>query len=238
MGANTVQTSINILQVALGFWVPTLGINNEPAMSAANMTQQVMLSPPFRWAWNRNKITFNTIASPLTQDYVQAVTDFGFIETATIQLPAAGKIFALNTKNVTPIGESSDPQQPTSLTVQLNNVGTNITLRFLGVPDKIYATTVWYQKFSPQLTDPTSLWTPPDYMSFVYNRGLLAHLYEARGDARAQSEKVAFAAALLSIAEGLTDTEKNIFLEQFLANPRMREALQVKTGQGVQARGQ
>lgn len=235
MGSNTLQTSINAVQGALGFWNPTVGTNFEPALSAANMVQQVMTSPPFRFPWNRNKLTFSTVVGQ--QDYLETVTDFGYMETATFQYPSSGKILTLNVKNSTPLGETSDSQQPVTLGVQLNTVGVSVSLRFLGLPDKIYSVVVWYQKFAPLMSDPTSTWVAPDYMSYIYNRGLLAHLYEARGDVRAQQEKVAFAAALISASEGLTDTEINIFLSQYLANPRAMELLQLKTQQGVQARG-
>lgn len=234
--ANTIQTSINAVQGALGFWNPTVGTNNEPAITAANMTQQVMLSPPFRWPWNRNSLTFNTVAG--TQDYLANVADFGFIETASFQYPSSGKILPLNVKNTTPIGESIDQQQPVTLGVQLNTVGTSVKFRFLGVPDKIYTVVVWYQKFQALMSSLSATWTPPDYLSYVYNRGFLAFLYESRGDLRAQQEKVSFAAALLANAEGLTDTEINIFLAQFLANPRAMESLNLKTQQGIAARGQ
>lgn len=235
MGANTLNTSLGAIGAQLNFWVPTVGTNNEPALSAANMVQQVMTSPPFRFPWNRN--TFNLTLTAGTQDYTQNVTDFGYLELATGQYPTTNKSFPLAIKNNTPIGESIDQQQPTTISVMLNTVGTSVKLRFLGVPDKAYTATAWYQKFAPLMTDPTSFWIVPDYMSYIYNRGLLAHLYEARGDMRAQQEKVAFAAALLSTAEGLTDTEVNLFLAQYLANPRSMESLQLKTQQGVQARG-
>lgn len=232
--ANTIQTSINFVQGALGFWTPTVGTNNEPAITAANMTQQVMISPPFKWAWNRNSFTFNTVAG--TQDYTQAVTDFGFAETATYA--TGSRIVSLDILNSTPLGESVDRQQPNRICVQQNTVGTSIKLRFLGVPDAIYTIVVWYQQFQPLMSSLGSTWTAPDYMSFIYNRGFLAHLYEAKGDVRAQQEKVSFAAALLSAAEGLTETEKNMFLAQYLPNLRMNELVQFKTQQGVQARGQ
>jgi hypothetical protein len=234
--ANTIQTSINAVQSALGFWIPTVGTSNEPALTAANETQQVMLSPPFRWPWNRNSFTFNTVAG--TQDYTQSVTDFGYMETATFQYPSSGKIFSLNVKNTTPLGESVDQQQPNTLGVQLNTVGTSVKLRFLGVPDKVYTVVVWYQKFIALMSTLATTWTPPDYMSYIYNRGFLARLYEARNDMRAQQEKISFAAALIATCEGLTDTEINIFLAQYLANPRALESLQLKTQQGIQARGQ
>lgn len=233
---NTIQTSINAVQGALGFWNPTVGTNNEPAISAANMTQQVMISPPFHFPWNRNTIQFSTIIG--TQDYTQVVTDFGWLELGTMLNPTTNKVFPLAIKNTTPLGESTDSQTPTTLSVLVNTVGTSIKLRFLGVPNAVYTVNLWYQKFQPLLSTLGGAWAAPDYLSYIYNRGFLAHLYEARGDVRAQQEKVAFAAALISTHEGLTDSEKNIFLQQYLVNPRSMESLQLKTQQGVMARGQ
>lgn len=235
MGSNSLQSSINTLQVALRFWNPLLGNNFEPALTGANEVQQRMTSPPFRFPWNRNTATFTCVAG--TQDYTVTMTDFGYLEKATFQIPATTKWMPLSVLNVTPLGDSGDQQQMTTIAVQLNNVGISASFRLLGVPDKAYVVKLIYQKFAPLMVDPTSFWVAPDYMSYIYNRGLLAHLYEARGDARAPQERVAFAAALLSTAEGLTDTEVNIFLAQYLANPRALESLQLKTQQGVAARG-
>lgn len=233
--SNTIQTSINWALGFLGYSTPTVGPNNEPAISSANMVQQVMTSPPFRFPWNRGSLTFNTVAG--TQDYTVSVTDFGYLETATFQYPAGGKIFTLGVKNTTPLGESSDQQQPVTLAVQLNTVGTSVKFRFLGVPDKVYSVVVWYQKFAALLTALANPWILPDYLSYIYNRGFLAHCLEGMGNPRAAQEKAYFAAALIATAEGLTDTEINIFLAQYLANPRAMETLQIKTQQGIQARG-
>jgi len=233
--ANTIQTSIYAVQPMVGFWTPTVGTSNEPAISAANMVQQVMTAPPFKWAWNRNFLTFTTTAG--TQDYVASVTDFGYAETATLQYPSNGKIVSLQTLNSKPLGESIDQQQPNTISVQLNTVGTSVKFRLLGVPEKAYTVIVWYQKFVPLMASLATAWTAPDYMSYVYNRGFLAFLLEARGDVRAQQEKISFAAALLSTAEGLTESEINIFLAQYLPNPRANELLQLKTQQGVVSRG-
>ena len=232
---NTIQTSINAVQGALSFWVPTVGTGNEPAISAANMTQQVMLSPPFRWPWNRNSLTFTTVQG--TQDYTQSVTDFGYAEKATIA-KAGGQTFELKVLNTEPLGESVDQSRPTTLAVQLNIVATSVTVRLLSVPDAVYTVKVTYQKFVPNMATLGAGWTAPDYLSFIYNRGFLAHLYEARGDMRSQQEKIAFAAALLGNQEGLSETEKNIFLSQYLPNPRAVEAAQLRTQQGIAARGQ
>jgi hypothetical protein len=238
--SNTLQTSINAVQSALGFWNPIVGTNFEPALSAANMVQQVMTSPPFRFPWNRGDLLITTV--PGTQDYFINVADFGYLEKASGFNPTTNKTFPLSPLNVTPLENTSDLQQPTTLAVQqVNNAGTingQVFFRFMGIPNNAYQVTVWYQKFAPLMLDPTGQWAAPDYMSYIYNRGLLAHLYEARGDMRAQQEKVAFAAALLATTEGLKDTEINLFLAQYLPNQQMLQAMQLKTQQGVQARGQ
>src|SRR5271165_2040717 len=235
MSTNTVQGSINALQAALGFWIPSVGTNNEPAITAANMTQQVMMSPPFKWNWNRTEATFAVTGA--TTDYTETYTNFGFLEKAIFQPSAGGQYLPLAVFNCEPISKSSDAQQPISLTALLNIIGTSVTFRIFPLPDQAYNVTVTYQNFPVLISTLSATWTPPDYMSYIYNRGFLAHLYEARGDIRAQQEKIAFAAALLSTAEGLTDTEKNIFLAQYLMNPRMLESTQLKVQQGIVARG-
>lgn len=237
MSTNTVQTSINAVSAQIGFWVPSIGNGNEPALTAANEVLQVMTSPPFRFPWNRNSLTFTTVVG--TQDYLVNVTDFGFAEKVSFQL-GSGQITDIAVLNSTPLSPSSDQQQPVKIAVQLNTVGTSVSFRFLGVPDQIYTIVVTYQKFVPLITTLAATWAPvPDYLSYIYNRGFLARLYEGFGDhAAAQQQKMAFAAALLATAEGLTDTERNIFLSQYLVNPRTMESLQLKTTQGVQARGQ
>ena len=237
--SNTIQTSINFVQSALGFWNPTVGTSNEPAITAANNTQQIMLSPPFKWAWNRNSFTLTTVAG--TQDYTVSVTDFGYLETATLSYPSATRIVSLNVKNNTPLGESVDQQVPATIAVQQNTIGTSIKVRFLGVPDKVYTVVGWYQKFVPllsTLTGSTGQWTPPDYMAYIYNRGFLAELFEASlQPAQAQQQKVAFAAALIANSENLTQTETNMFLAQYLGNMRMLQESQLSGQQGVQAKG-
>ena len=233
--ANTLQTSINWAIGFLGYSTPTVGPNNEPALSSANMVQQVMTSPPFHFAWNRSSLAFST--NPTTQDYVVTVSDFGYAEKAGFQPVAGGKAKGLAVLNNTALTESFDVQEPVTLGVQLVQSG-QVTFRFVSLPNAQYNVTVWYQKFAPLMTIPGNSWLPPDYMSYIYNRGFLAHCLEGKGDPRAQQEKVSFAAALLATHEGLTDTEKNIFLMQYMANPREVLLNQLKTQQGVQARGQ
>lgn len=234
--SETITATIAAVQSSLGYWVPTVGTSNEPAITSANNVQQIMLSPPFKWSWNRNSFTFNTVVG--TQDYTQSVSDFGYLETATLSYPGATRIVSVNVKNHTPLGESVDQQLPGTIAVLQNTVGTSVKLRFLGVPDKIYSVVCWYQKFSPRIAALSDTWVPPDNMGYIYQRGFLAELYEAFAQpALAQAERVSFAAALIANSEGLTVTETNMFLAQYLGNPRMLQDSQLGTQQGTMARG-
>src|ERR1039458_4403550 len=52
----------------------------EPAMTSANIVCQVMLSPPFKWRWNRNSKTFAFTSG----DTSVSIPDYGFIEKAFV----------------------------------------------------------------------------------------------------------------------------------------------------------
>lgn len=64
----------------------TIGTNNEPFISSANLTLQTIVGPPFAWAWNRTKTNFLTTQG--TQDYATSLSAFGYLEAASIQLGA------------------------------------------------------------------------------------------------------------------------------------------------------
>jgi len=61
---------------------PTGGRTGDPALSIGDWVRQTILAPPFAWRWNRSTTTFNT--SPGTQDYVQALATFGWLEKAAV----------------------------------------------------------------------------------------------------------------------------------------------------------
>jgi len=61
---------------------PSGGRTGDPALSIGDWVRQTILAPPFNWRWNRGTTTFNT--TPGTQDYVQALSTFGWLEKAAI----------------------------------------------------------------------------------------------------------------------------------------------------------
>lgn len=235
----TLQQSANWVKTHTNYTSITVGPNNEPAVTHANMTKQVILGPPFSWAWNRNKFTFTVVAG--TQDYLVSIPDFGYMEVATFQPVGGGKILQFPViYNKEAISESSDSQQPNGLAIILNDGKGNIKFRTVGLPDQSYNVIVTYQMQAVPFIALTDKWDPiPDYYAYIFNRGLLAHSYQSQGDAQqAAQEKLAFASALIACSEGLGETEKNIFLAPYLINSSQTQASALRTQQGTQARGQ
>src|SRR5579862_2171914 len=68
--------------------------NQEPAVSAANITKQTMLGPPFKWPWNRSTfhIELTTSDTSWGQDYTLSLPDFHFCEKLTLTNPKTGEV--------------------------------------------------------------------------------------------------------------------------------------------------
>ncbi|MGH7747579.1 MAG: hypothetical protein ACREQ5_22895, partial [Candidatus Dormibacteria bacterium] len=87
--AATIKLSdtINWTQPYLNWANLAIGTNNEPAMTAANVTLQTIVGPPFVWPWNRATQTFQTVQG--AQDYTMNITSFGFLEAVNLQMMSA-----------------------------------------------------------------------------------------------------------------------------------------------------
>src|SRR5215469_16243690 len=80
----TLQNSIDWIKPFLNWANVTIGTNSEPAVTSANQALQTIVGPPFVWPWNRAYANF--ITTPGTQDYNAALSQYGFLEAATIEL--------------------------------------------------------------------------------------------------------------------------------------------------------
>ena len=66
---------------------PTTGVGqnaNEPALTSANYIMQTILAPPFRWEWNRVTTTASITTVAGQSDYPVALSDYGWLEKATL----------------------------------------------------------------------------------------------------------------------------------------------------------
>jgi hypothetical protein len=228
------QNTVNWASTFIEFEVPTLGTANEPSITSANTVMQTILGPPFKWSFNRATVPFTTTGG--NQDTKVAVSNFGFIESASAT--SGNTTFAFKeVKQELTIG--TEPARPQSIAAQFDDNAGNITFRCLPVPDKAYVVTVTYQQAPPALFSALSTtWTPiPDKYSYIYNYGFLALTMAYDDDPRFPLFNQKFVAHLLGTQQGLTETERNLFIDTWNLIARQEALMGIKTQQGRQALG-
>lgn len=81
-------------------------------------------------------------------------------------------------------------------------------------------------------------WAPiPDSYSDIYNNLFLGEAFAAVDDVRSEIYRRRGVAAFLAKQDGLTDTQKNVFVQQWLSNAREAASVTLKLQQGIQGRG-
>lgn len=246
-----VADTANFVAPFLRYMPQSAGNNNEPLVSSANMLMGIFLSPPFAWSWNRNTNSFVTVLNQ--QDYTIAnLTDFGFLEKATVT-DSSGNVMELKLKDlISELGtQGGDPaSRPTFICVLKDDNAGNITFRLAAIPDTNYTVKLTYQKAPVPVTSAgvsftpstgysgNATWAPlPDKYAFVYQNGLLALMLAATsGDARFQVFWSRFLAGIIGIAEGLSETDKILFLGNMLDFATQVAATQVAVSQGKSAK--
>lgn len=205
----------------------------EPALTSANIIIQAMLQPPFRWKWNRSSVSFSITAA--NQDYSQALTNFGFIEKAFVK--TGGGVVTEIPTIAQELSADSGTGRPHSVAPYLDDNSGNITFRFFpGIPDQNYTATIIYQNQPALLTALANTWPIPDRYSFVYQQGFLGLMYLFADDQRSAFMLQRFVSSLLALSEGLTEQQRNAFLEQWNATLDLSRHA-AKSQQGIGARG-
>jgi hypothetical protein len=217
----------NLMSSAL-FSLPFLGYqpvnisNGEPAITAGNLAKQTILGAPFTWPWNRANFTVliggttddfgNPI--PATQDYNIPLPKFGFLEKVWL-LDSNGKVMEIKVKLA--LSWESVIQRPASIAAQTVNDDGTVTLRLNTVPDGPYTLSGCYQMVPPTISSLASSWAPiPDQYGYIYEWGFLAFVSMLTKDARSPAFMQRFIAHLLGAQDGLTATQRNIFVGNFL----------------------
>lgn len=217
---------------------PLLYVNSGAlAFSLADEVRQFLLSPPFAWRWNRVELSPITCAAGET-DYVVSIPDFGWLERAWLQYPpASGNSQCKELTISNSLAIETVQGQPAFISVVEDDNNGNITFRLMMVPDQSYVLQLFYQKASLVFNNTTDTWNPiPDYMSYLYNKGFLAKAYEYKGDERFAFTWQEFMKLTLSANEGISETQKNIFLESKINTAREQGVIQTSQ-QARQSRG-
>jgi hypothetical protein len=227
---NTVQDTLNW---ASAFIVqrPSAGVGgfaNEPALTTANKILQTILAPPFRFPWNRVENSTITTSVGVT-DYKISIPTFGWLEKATISNLAMTPTTVKEIEVFQVLAVESKQNQPQKVAPILDDNNGNITFRLMPAPDAPgatptnYTVTLTYQNAPPVLPNLGALWAPiPDKYSFLYETAMLAHLQLMYSPQLYALNMEMFFKQLVGISEGLTETEKNIFLEDKLRELRMQ----------------
>jgi hypothetical protein len=207
---------------------------SEPAITIASMIRATILSAPFTWAFNRAEDTSTTLVIG-QQDYTTSISSFGFLERASLLDPTDGKWYEIpDVKNNATLAKSSTKARPQVIAVQ-NTTGP--VLRFSAVPDKAYPLAMVYQKDSTLFTATTDNWGPlPDSFIMIYNNLFLGEILADADDQRSQVYRQRGVAMLLAKAEGLSETDKQTFAQQYIQHGVGIMVPGLKAQQGVSAR--
>ena len=233
---NTLQNTIDFTTFYLGRRPLAIGGANtiEPALTAANIVQATILAPPFKWPWNRSAVTF---VQPTT-DTPQSLPLFGFIEKAFVTNSAGAINQIPNVKMELTLDAGSG--QPTTVGVYLDDNNGNITFRFLpGLPDDpLNQITIIYQKRMQLMTALANVWTIPDCFSHIYTYGFMALMQLFADDTRFTASNAKFIGSLLAVAEGLSEQDQAIFMEQWTNVLASQVRAGARLQQGFQGRNQ
>jgi hypothetical protein len=175
-----------------------------------------------------------TLTNTTTQDYTVAAPEFSHIEHASVlditQTPS--KWYELKVEDT--LSLDTIKARPGFINPHVEDSDGNITFRVMPSPNANYPVSLHLQTAAPLITSMNQTWSPlPDYMQYVYNWGFLTLMWFYADDSRAGFANSKFTAGLLARAEGLTEQERNIFLNNW---NNLTGAEQMKIQQGTQAR--
>lgn len=183
--------------------------------------------------------TVGVFTNITTQDYTVAVPTFSHItHSSVMDLDSTGKPlkwYQLTVKNSLSLETSSS--RPEFISPQSEDGNGNVTFRVTAAPDKKYPVSLNVQLAAPAVTSVNQTWAPlPDFMQYIYTWGFMALIWQFADDPqRAAYANNQFKATLLARADGLTDEQKNIFLNNW---EELRMGFGAMKQQGISARGQ
>jgi len=175
------------------------------------------------------------LTAATTQDYTVSIPNFSHIEHASVLdvTKTPSKWIELKVQNE--LALDSIQARPTYIGPHVEDGNGNVSFRVMPAPSAAYPVAIHCQLAPPRVTSINQTWAPiPDFMQYVYSWGFLALIWMFADDNRFQIANQKFTAGLLARAEGLTEEERNIFLNNW---SELTGSQQQKIQQGNQARG-
>jgi len=164
---------------------------------------------------------------------------FAWIENSSVQdiIQGEPKWKEMSSKLV--LGLESEESRPDHIAAQIDDGLGNLTFRLMATPDQAYPVAITIQEKPPLLNSVNQTWSPvPDEYSHIYNWGFLSLMWLFADDPRFQMANSKFVTSLLSSHGGLTQTQLNIFLNNWQAVTGQQTQLAITQQQENQARGQ
>jgi hypothetical protein len=197
-------------------------------------------SAPFTWPTNRAEDTTLTTV-PGQSDYPLTIPAFGFLEKLSL-IDANTKYWNMERiYNTAALNKNADQtKRPDSVSVNLINPGTNVTLRFTSMDDN-YTGITTYQKAPVLFTATSQDWftqsnLPPSQMH-IYNNLFLGEAFQVDGNEQSAAiYRRRGMAALLATAEGLTEMQKSMIFAQAMFSDLQTIAANLRTQTASQAR--
>jgi hypothetical protein len=239
------MSSTITLSALCNFALPILNMqpltvtNMEPALTAANIVLETVLSPPFRWRQNRGGFNFTCVpkvgVTPAQADYPLVLPDFGWLEDQWVTDPTSGEVYPLTGKISLAMPTGLYYVRPQEIAAQGDDNNGTITFRVKTLPDKAYTISGNYQKKAVPLVSVASQFGPiPDEMAHVLDWGFLTVMALLVKNAEFPRFEQYFISRLLSLQDGLDEVSRNIFIGNFA---EMMATLQRSQGKAQQAIG-
>jgi len=175
-----------------------------------------------------------TLTNATTQDYTISAPAFSHIEHASVLDITKTPPNWIELKVQNNLALDSRTTRPSFIGPEVEDGNGNVTFRVMPSPNAAYPIAIHVQLAAPNITSVNQTWSPmPDFMRYIYSWGFLALIWAFSDDARFQIANSKFTAGLLARAEGLTEEERNIFMNNWTM---MTNQATGKTQQGAQAR--
>lgn len=170
---------------------------------------------------------------------VSTTYNFGWIENASVgDTNTQGTFEWKQISSKIDLALDSGSTRPQFVAAEFNDTNGNVTFRLMPTPDKVYPVAITIQQKPPIIQGVQDSWTPiPDEYSRLYNWGFLALTYLFADDARFAAANQKFIANVLSTAGGLSETEMNIWLNNWQNITGAPVSLGDNLQQGRQGRG-
>jgi len=179
-----------------------------------------------------------TVASAGATSFTVAITHANLSSTADTGYAGSGVTSEI-TNTAAVLGNGTELGSPNYIAPQIDDNAGNITFRVLPSADQNYIVIVTFQNRIPALMSTTSsTWAPiPDHMSYMYQTGFTAWMLAYSLDPRWASFNQKFIASILGAAEGVSEEDKNLFLQTWTDSMNTAQSSGSRRQQGIQGIG-